>query len=135
MVSNDPWDNLAQFSRLALQLLPCLAVWLIGAAICLARWRRHPTVSLLALVALILFGLSSIVVYTSFFWMPAHFDPGEMNFYLTMFGLLESSINAIAFALLLIAVFGWRNPSTPTHVHQPDEAPRQADPVPKGIKR
>ena len=88
--------------------LPSLLTLLICMVVVLTRWRRHPKVSLVATL-----GLFLIVLHTLFFaaadvWLPRLFlDKGSLEpdrFY-AIFGLTASLTLAIAFAVLLTAIF------------------------------
>ncbi len=91
-----------------LTLLTCLVMVLV-------RWKRHPRVSLIATVGLILLLLHSLIFSVADVLLPRWFiSPGYVsveNFY-AIFGLITSFTLAIAFAVLLIAIFIDRKPST-----------------------
>jgi hypothetical protein len=122
MMSDDLWDTLAQVAKTYYYLLPHFAILLIGAALCIARWRRHPQVSLLALCAFMLLALEFVVGMTAHFWMLrllpdlTQADMQEqVEFRLSILRMITTAIHGLAWLLLLIALFGWRNAPTPTY--------------------
>jgi drug/metabolite transporter (DMT)-like permease len=79
----------------------------------LVRWRRHPKVSLVATLGLVLIVLHALFFAAADVWVPRLFlDKGSLGpdrFY-AIFGLIASLTLAIAFAVLLIAIFMDREP-------------------------
>jgi hypothetical protein len=80
---------------------PVYLVWLVGIILALANWKKHPSVSLVALIGfvvlvLLALGTQIITVHHGVNW--------------TQVGVafLEALIRAGAWGLVLAAVFGWR---------------------------
>jgi hypothetical protein len=109
-VSNDLFRI---FRDIGVQLISLLTL-LICLAIVLFRWKRHPRVSLIAAVGLILLIVHALVFAVTDVWLPRWFiNAGYVsveNFY-AILGLVTSVTLAIAFAVLLLAVFIDRKPA------------------------
>lgn len=90
---------------------------LICIVIALVRWKRHPKVSLLAALALILLILEALFFDFADFvlsrWLVFSVGVPVDTYYLVA-GLTASVTMAIAFALLLIAIFIDRKPRAAT---------------------
>jgi len=88
--------------------LPSLLTLLICMVVVLTRWRRHPKVSLVATLGLFLIVLHTLLFAAADVWLPRLFlDKGSLEpdrFY-AILGLTASLTLAIAFAVLLIAIF------------------------------
>ncbi len=110
-LSNDLFDL---FRNIALQMVSLLTL-VICLAIVLSRWKRHPRVSLIAAVGLILLILHGLVFDVAYVWLPRWFSPGyfSVDTLYMIFGLVTSLTLAIAFAVLLLAVFIDRSPAAP----------------------
>jgi hypothetical protein len=96
---------------------PLLIVWIIGIVLSVATWRKHPQVSLLAFVgfAIQLFQSSGGILFY-YYWLTT--QPGVFGMSSQQFGMVFSIVNfaqiclsAVAWALVLFAIFRWRNPS------------------------
>jgi hypothetical protein len=96
-------------------LSPNLVVELVGMALALALWRRHPKVSLLALLA---FAMTFIAVVVGFFvlaWLPLYLLDGcgwshaETMSVITAVALLRNLVMTAAAILLLIAIVTGRS--------------------------
>jgi hypothetical protein len=88
--------------------VPLYIVWAIGAIFCLVRWRRHPTVSLLALIAILLFFLLSVIGTLTVFVLPVIWR-GSLAPLTTIRTIVQVFGSVIGWMLLLAAVFGWRS--------------------------
>jgi hypothetical protein len=103
------------FRDLGTQLFSLLTL-VICLVVVLTRWQRHPRVSLIAALGLVLLILHSLVLAIADVWLPHWLiRPGYVSvetFYL-IFGLTTSVTLAIAFAVLLLAVFIDRRPPEP----------------------
>ncbi len=112
MVDNDILTSLG----FLLAEIPVLLVWTAGLVIAVVRWRQHPRVSLLTVIALILMlvnllvgMLLNILIPT---WLSAQgSDSSEIILFFTVKGFIQAVISAVAFGLLLAALFGWRKPA------------------------
>jgi len=98
--------------------LPFYLVWLVGMLLALVRWRRHPTVSLLALLAFILFLTASMVgTFLSVWALVLQRDSTDVNraWTLSLITLGRTVAGTVAWILLLLALFGWRTSLQPRH--------------------
>jgi hypothetical protein len=99
-------------SNFVLQL-PVIIVWVAAIALAVVRWQRHPTVSLLVMVAALLYGLAALCSWIGHRWaFVALFRMGApMPRYLVGWavGLVLAVLRASAWGLLFAAVFGWRD--------------------------
>jgi hypothetical protein len=109
------WHTWPQLLEDFVILSPYLVVELVGMALALALWRRHPQVSLLALLA---FGLTFTAVVVGIFvfaWLPLYLMDGCGWSYpqtmpvITGIALLRNLVVAAATILLLFAVFTGRS--------------------------
>jgi hypothetical protein len=77
-------------------------------------WKKHPTVSLLALIALVgLLVLSLVGTYTNT-WLPISLhargmSTGRIGIELGIISVTSSILSTAFWILLVIALFGWRN--------------------------
>jgi len=107
-------------------------VWVIGAVLSLSRWRRHPRVSLFALLA---FGMMLVSRFQSVLLPPIMINygwtadqMGVISF--TVINLMSGLTSVVAWAFVLCAIFGWRDgpqkqnfspPEPPTFDNEPLE--------------
>jgi hypothetical protein len=108
-----------------------IIVWLIGIALALSRWRRHPRVSLFAFLA---FAMMLVNIL-----LPILLPPIMLNYstsadqigpIFTAVRIFTGLASVVAWALVLYAIFGWRDgrqkqdffpPATPTFDNEPQE--------------
>src|SRR6185295_11096395 len=101
-LSND-WYDLA--SNIGPQL-PSLLTSVICLVFVLLRWKRHPKVSLVAALGLVLLILHTLAFAVADVWLPRYFPASaEQDTYFLIFGLAGSVSLAIAFSVLLVAIF------------------------------
>jgi hypothetical protein len=95
--------------------LPFYLVWLIGMLLALLRWHRHPTASLLALLAFILFLTSSMVGTLLSVWVTSQMGNPDINraWMYSLITLGRTVAGTVAWILLLLALFGWRTSLQP----------------------
>ena len=115
--------------------LPVILVWVIGIALALSRWRRHPRVSQLALIACVVSIVNTVANRFLVIWAPlALRDYGWTTYQIgsifTAIGFITTLIGAAAWTLVICAVFGWRDqrqkenlfpPGPPTFGNEPRE--------------
>lgn len=96
--------------------VPMYLVCLVGIIIALVRWKKHPRVSLFALLGLGLWLLVSLVFTAVSAWMPFWMQSQEIP--ISQYSLINGVANILrtllgtgSFILLLIAIFGWRGES------------------------
>ena len=101
-------------SNFVLQL-PVIIVWVAAIALAVVRWQRHPTVSLLVMVAALLYGLAALGSWIGHRWAFVALFSGwrgaQVPRYLVSWavGLGLAVLRASAWGLLFAAVFGWRD--------------------------
>ena len=115
--------------------LPAIIVWVIGIALALSRWRRHPRVSQLALIACAVMIINTVTNRSLTIWMPlAMRDYGwtsvQIGSIFTAIGIITALISATAWTLAICAIFGCRDrrqkenlfpPAPPTFGAEPRE--------------
>ena len=116
--------------------IPIIIIWLISIALALSRWQRHPRVSLFTLMACALMIVTRVVSTFLYVWLPTMImkDQGSqidrIGFINAAIGGVSISINVVAWALILCAIFGWRDlrqkgnifpPAPPTYDNEPHE--------------
>ncbi|HET8843777.1 MAG TPA: hypothetical protein VFN35_20100 [Ktedonobacteraceae bacterium] len=92
--------------------LPFALMLLIGIVIAIIRWQRHPRLSLLVTITLILLIVSRILSTAAADSIPLILVRTQISFvtlsiYSSLFGLI---ITAPLWGLLFWAIFGWRTP-------------------------
>jgi hypothetical protein len=115
--------------------LPAIIVWVIGIALALSRWRRHPRVSQFALIACAVMIINTVANRSLTILMPlAMRDYGwtavQIGSFFSAIGIITSLISATAWTLVICAIFGWRDqrqkenlfpPAPPTFGNEPRE--------------
>lgn len=97
-------------------MFPTVAVWGIGILIALARWRRHPKVSLLVVLSCGLSLLTSLVVPIVQQLVFALHQPNHSSLTAVLMGvsLVWTCLGAISMGLMLFAVFTGRPENEPS---------------------
>jgi len=88
--------------------LPSLLTLLICLVILLVRRKRYPKVTLIAALGLVLLILHSLVFAVADVWLLRSFVEAEsvdLDHFYAIFGLVASVCLAIAFGVLLVAIF------------------------------
>jgi hypothetical protein len=93
---------------------PVIIVWVIGIILALSRWRRHPRASQFALIAFALMIGATVVVRALYLWLPIAmrnhgWSTREFGTISVAIGIVSTLINAAAWALIICAIFGWRD--------------------------
>ena len=91
-----------------LEQLPSLLTMLVCLLLAAFRWKRHPKVSLVLIVSLILLIVHTLSFLAIYYWAPeAVMQSGwiSMQTMLTALGFIYNAALAVPFALLLIAIF------------------------------
>jgi hypothetical protein len=133
-----------------LPVVPIALVWLVGAIIAVTTWKRHPNVSLLALLGCLILLFATVAGSAGQFWIvnqqvAAGWPGGQMSLWLSAIGFVRSGLGVIGYILLLCAVFsgrGWtgrRYTPGPVDVSlhppprdpDPGDAPRDSEDIQK----
>ncbi len=86
-----------------------LCIWLVGIYLAISRWHRHPGVSRLALIAYSLAAATTCLSFIGRFVLARTLDMQSTAIAIMVLGLAGSAVSVAVSALLLAAVFGWRN--------------------------
>ena len=104
-------------SNLLVQL-PSMAVMVVGLIVAIARWQRHPRVSLLLVVALLAQLLTSFTQpIAQNILIGTGASASELGLYFAILGIVSSIEYAVSLGLILWAAFGWRDTATTTDIH------------------
>jgi hypothetical protein len=93
--------------------LPLYLVWLVGIILSIVFWKKHPTVSLLSLIALAGLLIISIVDVYASTWLPIALrsqgmSTGRISIEMGIISVSSSFVSTAFWILLVIALFGWR---------------------------
>jgi hypothetical protein len=114
---------------------PVIIVWVIGIVLALSRWQRHPRVSQFTLIACVVMIVNLVGSRFLTIWLPITMrDRGQsvsqISLIFTIIGIITALIGAAAWALVICAIFGWRDrrqkqdfypPAPPVFVNEPRE--------------
>lgn len=111
MPSIDLWSFiLSQLSN-----VPFYIVFVVGMILSVVFWKRHPSVSILSLMAFSLFLGNMFILSGMQYWlMGAHqtdLSAAEIGRIATMLGIIRTLLGSVAWIMLLSALFGWRSTS------------------------
>ncbi|MGD0750499.1 MAG: hypothetical protein ABSA23_03715 [Anaerolineales bacterium] len=81
--------------------LPVYLVWLVGVILALVGWKKHPSVSLVALIGFVILVLLALFTQITTVRHGVNWSQAGIAF-------LEALIRAGAWGLVLAAIFGWR---------------------------
>src|SRR5262249_31373499 len=109
-----------------LPVLPVHLLWFIGMVLALMRRHRHPAVFTLTLIALGLLFITSSIDILLWFWLtvtPHEWSSSQMSVYFSALSIFHSAMHCVAWVLLLIVIFRWREQPVWVPVgHEPDES-------------
>ncbi|MBN1249442.1 MAG: hypothetical protein JXC32_17405 [Anaerolineae bacterium] len=99
-------------SNLLVQL-PIIVLWIVGVVVALLRWSRHPRVSLLTLIGLLILLLQSLVTGLLVPWLQITLlgrgmHGSRMGMLMGVVGVVASLIKTGAWGLILVAIFSGR---------------------------
>ncbi len=104
------------------QQLPIDVIWALGIVLALRRWRRHPQVSLLILIALGLELVRSVGGTLAWYWLNLEMkgaDRATVELGIVKLGIVHNvswGLDIIAWTLVLIALFRWRHLPHPSRL-------------------
>lgn len=120
-------SDLTQALWSQLGALPLYVAWLAGLVAAVVTWRRHPTVSLLTSVSLVVmlvltFASRLLNVWVVRLGAQAGWSAHEIGLFLGVYGFVSALIEAVAWGLVIAAVFLWRPGAT--KAVPPGDAPK-----------
>ncbi len=99
--------------------IPMLLVSLGGVGFAIARWRRHPRVSLMTIMALALYWVEALILLCIRYWLPNFVEAMKLSSTaISVLFVVISVVDDFAFAVIVIllvaAVFTGRKPARMT---------------------
>jgi hypothetical protein len=96
--------------------LPLFLVYLGGFAVALIGREKHPKVSLMIILAMVILLFNSWVMTGIQLWLPHYWisnanSPGELRTLMEVVGVIRNLLTATGLGLLLLAVFTGRSPN------------------------
>lgn len=93
---------------------PLIITWAVGIVIAVMRWQRHPRVSQLVVIALGVLIVAAVLNLTLNVLLPQILmrsggDATTLGVVFTITGAIFSLIQTVCWAMILVALFGWRN--------------------------
>ncbi|MGQ9681894.1 MAG: hypothetical protein ACUVX9_05085 [Anaerolineae bacterium] len=97
--------------------LPLVAVWLAGVVLAVVNLKRYPKPAALTLVAVLVLMVLAVLDIGTSWLLPTAVRRGGMRVVVLMrvlqlWGVVASLVRALAWAGVLWAVFGWRQPAS-----------------------
>jgi hypothetical protein len=94
---------------------PVLLVWLAGMVIAVVTWRRHPRVSLLTVVALVILLVETLIdtflsMWLAFILSESQMGAAQIGWVTAVVRVVAAVVAAIAWGITLAAIFGGRKP-------------------------
>jgi|GEM_PF-1324385 len=120
---------------------PLFIVWIIGTILSLTRWRKHPQVSLLAFVGFVLqlFQSGAGIAFDSWIMSPQalalNWSGEQLTRVCKFFFSTQTCLSAVGWALILLAIFRWRNQPNRILGHDGQYLPEGFDPGTKTAQR
>ncbi len=112
--------DLQRLLRLFVHEIPFDVIWIVGIVLALRSWQRHPQVSLLVLIAFGLELAQSVGGTLARHWLDSQLqdlhlqgadrtarEPFIVTF--TILGYVRWGLDILAWILILVALFRWRN--------------------------
>jgi hypothetical protein len=108
-------------------------VWLAGAVVAIATWKRHPTASYLTLLACLALLVAGVVGNSLQFWLITQrglWSMQQFDLMMQMIGWGRAGLSVMGYILLLCAVFSGRGrPYQPPAVDVSIRPPREPAPA------
>lgn len=109
-MDSELWPFLGRY----LQASPVFIVYLIGLLLALARWGRHPSTSLMALLGIGGLFLLQLIMTAVYWWLPRlverqmELKPYQMSWVYTVLTVIDNLLFAAVWGFVLVAIFGGR---------------------------
>lgn len=92
---------------------PLFLVWFLGIILSLIWRQRHPQVSLLVIISSVILVIETFVGTLVTVWLPAYamqnnWTSSQIGGLFSVIGLIRTLFSAVAWGLILMAVFRWR---------------------------
>jgi hypothetical protein len=95
--------------------IPLIIVWVIGIALAVSRWRRHPRVSQFALIACVVMIVATVVNRMANFWLPLMAEDwvklNQIRQISIAIGMVYTLISAAAWTMVLWGQWFYGRPS------------------------
>ena len=126
-------SELTQMLWSQLQALPLYLAWLAGLVVAIVTWRRHPAVSLIASIAFVVllaltFATRVLNIWLARFLIGTGWTADQIGIFYGVYGLVFAVIEALAWVLVIVAMFRWRagapNAEPPPFQSSPADAAR-----------
>ena len=105
---------LATLTAYVTQYFIIALVWMVAAVLSLSYWRRHPRVSRLTLIAIVIFFAESLASTCANWYLPIMLhNTGRADdipsLYYTITGIVSSVMLAVAWGFIIAAIFSQRD--------------------------
>lgn len=100
-------ESTSAISALVAQL-PVYLAWFAGIVAAVINWRKHPRVSLIVVIVVLVFFFESVTATMLNFWLPMNLPAETVGTVFFVKGVIQSVLNAVLWALMFVAMFGWR---------------------------
>ena len=117
-------DMMMPFLMALVPQAPALVVWAAAVVVACLRWRRHPQVSMLAVIASVTLAVVTVAstyvtVSTPFHLRQSGRPLQEVGAILAVWATIFGLVRAGCWAMLIVALFGWRNSAAAPPALQP----------------
>jgi hypothetical protein len=96
---------------------PLFLTWTVAVVFALVRWKKHPAVSALVLIAVAVFFVQAIVAAWAAFLPVSLSRAGrshaEVGVIMSVYGWATTFVSTACWALVVAAIFGWRSEPAP----------------------
>lgn len=104
------WNYLTSLAR----QIPIFLVYLIGIILALVWIRKHTKASIFLIIAIVILFFNSVTMTGIYMWLPNYLrdlgiSPADYDLYYLVIGIVSNLIEAVAFILILLAVFSGRS--------------------------
>jgi hypothetical protein len=93
-------------------VLPLSLLWVVTAIVAVVRYRHHPPVSILTLLACALLLTSQIGGTILHWWLVAqraNWTATQVGSVLGVLAMARTGVSTVGYGLLVVALFGWRS--------------------------
>ncbi|NUM81612.1 hypothetical protein HUU42_12475 [bacterium] len=106
-------DNLFSTASYIATLLPIFIVWIVGVVMCFTYWNTYRKAAMLTLIAIVIEAANALIGVLNV-WIPTIMTEmgwtyQQLGTFFAIKGFFHAILNAVAWVLILIAVFKARN--------------------------